>query len=124
MNWVTKAEIILEVRMTGAVESRPMRVRCKHFCPLITDQVQKNVAGSMPGQFIQVSTYAAVDLDDLGNSVRSTAKYYRDFLLHGARKSHSGPGEETMCKILANASQYAVRRCYLSWWDPISLMHY
>lgn len=113
MIWITKVEVVLEVRMTGAIESRPMKVQCRHFRAADTDYIRKNVAGSVAGEFLEVPTYAAVNLHDLGHCVKGTEKYYRKFLLEAAKNTASGFRQQALWDVLSVASAHAVGQLFV-----------
>ena len=85
--------------------SEPLRLACRQFRPKNNDITAKLVRGSVPGEMVEVPTYAAVDPRALQVELGKLARQYGYIFLH--ELAESGPSE-IVKRTFQEAFRYAV----------------
>ncbi len=92
--------------MTPSQHSEPLRLACRHFRPKITDVTVEFVRGIVPGEVVEVPTYAAVDPRALHIESKRLARQYGQIFLRELATSGSS---EIVQRTLQEAFRHAVR---------------
>lgn len=104
-HWVVQASVMLELKMDPSARGEPLRIVSRHFRPQNNDIVVEFVRGSVPGEVVEVPTYAAVDARALRIELERLAKCYGYGFLHELATSGTS---EIVRRTLQEAFQYAV----------------
>ena len=91
--------------MTPFQHSEPLKLACRHFRPKKNDLRVEYVMGSIPGEAIEVPTYASVDPQALQLESKRLAREYGYHFLHGLAALGSS---EIVRRSLQEAFQHAV----------------
>ena len=102
----------LEIRIAPSHQSEPLRLAseplklvCRRFRPENNDITAKFVRGSVPGEILEVPTYAAIDPRSLQVELEKLARQFGYIFLHELEASGSS---EIVKRTFQEAFRYAV----------------
>lgn len=112
-DWITSATMTLEIRMAPPhqseplrLASEPLRLACRPFQPKHNDITAKFVRGIVPGEMVEVPTYAAVDRRALQVELKRLARQYGYIFLQELADSGSS---EIVKRTFQEAFRYAAQ---------------
>jgi hypothetical protein len=76
MDWATSAKVTLTLTMASVPDAPPLYIDCRRFRPAGSDMVADSVRGEEIGAMVESPTYAAIDLEAVGEEIRSKARLF------------------------------------------------